>query len=88
MRTAGTYTIAQGTTYEAESATSAGNTTVISNSAFSEGKAIGYIGTSTSFCYIAERLLTIGCRQGRHRHLRERRGHGQAPVGVDLLRQR
>ncbi|KAI5830107.1 glycoside hydrolase family 43 and carbohydrate-binding module family 35 protein [Schizophyllum commune Tattone D] len=41
---AGTYTIAQGTTYEAESATRAGNTTVISNSAFSEGKGIGYIG--------------------------------------------
>ena len=42
----GTYTIAQGTTYEAESATRAGNTTVISNSAFSEGQGIGYIGTS------------------------------------------
>ncbi|KAL1749134.1 glycoside hydrolase family 43 and carbohydrate-binding module family 35 protein [Schizophyllum fasciatum] len=41
---AGMYSIAQGTTYEAEGAKRSGNTTIISNSAFSEGKAVGYVG--------------------------------------------
>ncbi|TFK57697.1 galactan 1,3-beta-galactosidase [Heliocybe sulcata] len=41
---AGTYSVASGTTYEAESGTRGGSSTVISNSAFSGGEAVGYLG--------------------------------------------
>jgi len=48
---AGTYSAATGTTYEAESGTISGSATVASNSGFSGGKAVGYLGMSldTSF---------------------------------------
>ncbi|TRM65646.1 glycoside hydrolase family 43 and carbohydrate-binding module family 35 protein [Schizophyllum amplum] len=48
---AGTYTIAEGTTYEAESATRSGNATLESNSAFSEGQAVGYLGNGGSVIF-------------------------------------
>ncbi|KAF9458757.1 galactan 1,3-beta-galactosidase [Collybia nuda] len=41
---AGTYTVASGTTYEAEGGSLGGGATVLSNSAFSSGKAIGWLG--------------------------------------------
>ena len=41
---AGTYSIASGTTYEAEKGTRGGNSTLINNSAFSGGQAVGYLG--------------------------------------------
>lgn len=40
----GTYTIPSGTIYEAEKGTRSGNSTLINNSAFSGGQAIGYLG--------------------------------------------
>lgn len=44
----GTYTAASGTTYEAESGSLGGGATTLSNSAFSGGKAIGFLGLSPS----------------------------------------
>ncbi|EIN13160.1 galactan 1,3-beta-galactosidase [Punctularia strigosozonata HHB-11173 SS5] len=41
---AGTYAVASGTTYEAESGTRAGSSTLITNGAFSGGRAVGYLG--------------------------------------------
>lgn len=41
---AGTYTAATGTTYEAESGTISGSATTLSDSSFSGGKAIGFLG--------------------------------------------
>ncbi|EJD54262.1 galactan 1,3-beta-galactosidase [Auricularia subglabra TFB-10046 SS5] len=41
---AGTYSVASGTAYEAEKGTRGGNSTLISNSAFSGGQAVGYLG--------------------------------------------
>lgn len=40
----GTYTVATGTTYEAESGTLSGAAALTSNSAFSGGEAVGYLG--------------------------------------------
>jgi hypothetical protein len=45
---AGTYTVASGTTYEAESGTIGGTATTLSGSSFSGGKAIGFLGSSFS----------------------------------------
>ncbi|KAF9473188.1 galactan 1,3-beta-galactosidase [Pholiota conissans] len=53
---AGTYTSATGTTYEAESGIISGSATVLSDSSFSGGKAIGYLGHGGS--------LTINNVQG------------------------
>ncbi|KAF9569839.1 galactan 1,3-beta-galactosidase [Agrocybe pediades] len=44
----GTYTAATGTTYEAESGTITGSATVASDSSFSGGKAVGYLGKGGS----------------------------------------
>lgn len=41
---AGTYSAASGTTYEAESGTLGGNATILSDSSYSGGKAVGYLG--------------------------------------------
>ncbi|KAI0093999.1 glycosyl hydrolase [Irpex rosettiformis] len=41
---AGTYTVAQGTTYEAEKGTLGGSSRLLSNSGFSGGSAVGYLG--------------------------------------------
>ena len=41
---AGMYTVANGTSYEAESGTLSGNATILSDSSFSGGKAVGYLG--------------------------------------------
>jgi hypothetical protein len=41
---AGTYTAASGTTYEAESGTIGGSAKSLSDSAFSGGKGVGYLG--------------------------------------------
>ncbi|KAI0781064.1 galactan 1,3-beta-galactosidase [Trametes elegans] len=41
---AGTYSVASGTTYEAESGQLGGSSRLLSNSAFSGGKAVGYLG--------------------------------------------
>ncbi|KAL0581378.1 hypothetical protein V5O48_000642 [Marasmius crinis-equi] len=53
---AGTYTVATGTTYEAESGTISGSAQVLSDSSFSGGRAIGYLGNGGS--------LTINNVQG------------------------
>jgi len=53
---AGTYSVASGTTYEAESGTISGTATILSNSAFSGGEAVGYLGNGGS--------LTINNVQG------------------------
>ncbi|KAH8120507.1 Arabinanase/levansucrase/invertase [Phellopilus nigrolimitatus] len=45
---AGTYSVASGTSYEAESGTLSGNATVISGSSFSGGKVVGYLGNGGS----------------------------------------
>ncbi|KAF9056450.1 galactan 1,3-beta-galactosidase [Panaeolus papilionaceus] len=45
---AGTFTAASGTTYEAESGTISGSATTLSDSSFSGGKAIGYLGKGGS----------------------------------------
>lgn len=45
---AGTYTAATGTTYEAESGTLSGPATIPSNAAFSGGKAVGFLGNGGS----------------------------------------
>lgn len=45
MFLSGTYTVATGTTYEAESGTISGSATLPSNSAFSGGKAVGFLGS-------------------------------------------
>jgi len=45
---AGTYTAATGTTYEAESGTISGSATTLSDSSFSGGKAIGFLGNGGS----------------------------------------
>ena len=42
----GTYSIASGTTYEAESGTISGSATILTGSSFSGGKAVGYLGRS------------------------------------------
>ncbi|KJA29316.1 carbohydrate-binding module family 35 protein [Hypholoma sublateritium FD-334 SS-4] len=42
--TAGTYTAATGTSYEAESGTISGSATILSDPSFSGGKAVGYLG--------------------------------------------
>lgn len=41
---AGTYVAASGTSYEAESGTLSGSATILSDSSFSGGKAVGYLG--------------------------------------------
>ena len=41
---AGTYSVVSGTTYEAESGTRSGSATLITDSAMSGGKAVGYLG--------------------------------------------
>ncbi|KAI0058642.1 Arabinanase/levansucrase/invertase [Artomyces pyxidatus] len=41
---AGTYSVVQGMTYEAESGTLSGNATILSDSSFSGSKAVGYLG--------------------------------------------
>ncbi|EJD04256.1 Arabinanase/levansucrase/invertase [Fomitiporia mediterranea MF3/22] len=45
---AGTYTVASGTAYEAEAGTISGSATVLSDSSFSGGKAVGYLGNGGS----------------------------------------
>ncbi|KAA1467570.1 Arabinanase/levansucrase/invertase [Dentipellis sp. KUC8613] len=45
---AGTYTAASGTTYEAESGTRSGSSTLITDSSFSGGKGVGYLGNGGS----------------------------------------
>ncbi|PPQ64764.1 LOW QUALITY PROTEIN: hypothetical protein CVT26_002708 [Gymnopilus dilepis] len=45
---AGTYTVASGTTYEAEKGTISGSATLLSDSSFSGGKAVGYLGKGGS----------------------------------------
>ena len=40
----GTYTVATGTSYEAETGTLGGNATILSDSSYSGGKAAGYLG--------------------------------------------
>lgn len=40
----GTYVVASGTSYEAESGTLGGSANISTNSAFSGGKAVGYLG--------------------------------------------
>ncbi|GLB36530.1 putative glycosyl hydrolases family 43 [Lyophyllum shimeji] len=45
---AGTYTVATGTTYEAESGIISGSATTLSDSSFSGGKAVGYLGNGGS----------------------------------------
>ncbi|TFK40889.1 hypothetical protein BDQ12DRAFT_678543 [Crucibulum laeve] len=45
---AGTYTVASGTTYEAESGSISGSATIMSDSSFSGGKAVGYLGNGGS----------------------------------------
>ncbi|KZP12634.1 carbohydrate-binding module family 35 protein [Athelia psychrophila] len=45
---AGTYTVATGTSYEAESGTRSGSATIASSSAFSGGEAVGYLGNGGS----------------------------------------
>ena len=42
----GTYTVASGTSYEAESGVLGGTSTLLSSSSFSGGKAVGYLGAS------------------------------------------
>lgn len=42
--TSGTYTVAQGTTYEAENGQVGGSARLLSDSSFSGGKAVGYLG--------------------------------------------
>ncbi|KAG6837907.1 hypothetical protein H0H93_013060 [Arthromyces matolae] len=42
---AGTYSVATGTSYEAESGTISGSATTLSDSSFSGGKAVGYLGS-------------------------------------------
>lgn len=44
----GTYSIASGTTYEAEAGTRGGSSTAITDSAFSGGKGVGYLGKAVS----------------------------------------
>ncbi|KAJ7596776.1 galactan 1,3-beta-galactosidase [Mycena floridula] len=46
--TAGTFSVATGTSYEAESGTISGSATIPSNSAFSGGKAVGFLGNGGS----------------------------------------
>lgn len=41
---AGTYSVTPGTTYEAELGTLSGDATILSDSSFSGGKAVGYLG--------------------------------------------
>ncbi|KAF7985409.1 hypothetical protein HWV62_5113 [Athelia sp. TMB] len=45
---AGTYTVATGTSYEAEKGTRSGGATITSNSVFSGGEAVGYLGNGGS----------------------------------------
>jgi hypothetical protein len=45
---AGTYSVASGTTYEAENGTRGGSSTAITDSGFSGGKGVGYLGSSSS----------------------------------------
>ena len=45
---AGTYTVASGTSYEAESGTLGGSSTLLSDSSFSGGRAVGYLGMCTN----------------------------------------
>jgi hypothetical protein len=45
---AGTYTVASGTSYEAESGTISGSATILSNPVFSGGEAVGYLGNGGS----------------------------------------
>ncbi|KAF8973856.1 galactan 1,3-beta-galactosidase [Flammula alnicola] len=45
---AGTYSAATGTSYEAESGTISGSATILSDSSFSGGKAVGYLGNGGS----------------------------------------
>ncbi|KAL5535249.1 hypothetical protein ACEPAF_3343 [Sanghuangporus sanghuang] len=45
---AGTYTVASGTTYEAEAGTISGSATILSGSSFSGGQAVGYLGNGGS----------------------------------------
>lgn len=46
---AGTYSAASGTSYEAESGTISGTATILSDSSFSGGKAVGFLGHSIVF---------------------------------------
>lgn len=46
---AGTYTAATGTTYEAESATISGAATSLSSSSFSGGKGVGWLGIIVAY---------------------------------------
>ncbi|KAI0043240.1 carbohydrate-binding module family 35 protein [Auriscalpium vulgare] len=45
---AGTYSVASGTTYEAESGTRSGSATLLTDSSFSGGKGVGYLGEGGS----------------------------------------
>ena len=44
---AGTYTVASGTTYEAESGTLSGSAVILSDPSYSGGEAVGYLGVSS-----------------------------------------
>lgn len=48
----GTYSVASGTTYEAEKGTLGGSAVLFSDSSFSGGGAVGYLGTSRTFDFI------------------------------------
>ncbi|KAF8912934.1 glycosyl hydrolase [Gymnopilus junonius] len=50
----GTYTVASGTPYEAESGVISGSATVLSDSSFSGGKAVGYLGNGGSVTLTVE----------------------------------
>lgn len=57
---AGTYTAATGTSYEAESGTVSGSATIASDSSFSGGKAVGYLGkANTSIFSIQTNLIQL-----------------------------
>lgn len=56
---AGTYTVASGTSYEAESGTISGSARLLSGSSFSGGEAVGYLGGSLIIKYIIVKFANV-----------------------------
>jgi hypothetical protein len=77
---AGTYTVASGTTYEAENGTKGGSATLITSSSFSGGKGIGYLGQFLPFIFVetASPDATLESGHGGTLTLNNVQGIGQA----------
>jgi hypothetical protein len=83
----GTYSVASGTTYEAENGSRGGAATALSSSSFSGGKGIGYLGWLFQAETWRPMTLTHVPRQGWHSYSEQRTREWAGAMGCTVLRQ-